>query len=110
MNFPASGSERHPAAALLAGLTALLWQIVRFPVLALLIILEPVVRFVLCSCALIGTLGAFFIRLALHRSEFPFWGTLALSIGCVAMLALYYAAMRLFSGRTRCAPGGEQSV
>jgi hypothetical protein len=37
----------------------LLWQAIRWPVLALLIVLEPVIRVVLCGFALLGTLTAF---------------------------------------------------
>ena len=91
--------ERDRAAAVLAGVAWLLWQVIRWPVLALLVILEPVIRFILCGCALLGTLGAFLLKAIVHRPDVPFFGLLGLSISCVLLLALYYAAIRLFSGR-----------
>ncbi|MDB6103304.1 MAG: hypothetical protein JWO52_3303 [Gammaproteobacteria bacterium] len=81
------------------GLAWLLWQAIRWPVLALLIVLEPLIRTVLCGFALFGTLTALMIRFAADRPEFPFWGTLGVSLSCVGLLMLYYAAIRLFAAR-----------
>ena len=77
----------------------ILWQLIRLPVLAFLIILEPLVSFFLSACALIGVLCAFFFKLTSNRPDFPFWGMLAGSLGCVALLAVYHGVIRLFSGR-----------
>jgi hypothetical protein len=85
----------------LAGLLLLIWQAIRLPVLALLIILEPIVSTVLVALALLGTLTAFFWKLASDRPDFPFFGMLALSLGCFFLLTLYHAAIRLLSG-ARC--------
>jgi len=78
---------------------AILWQLIRLPVLALLVVLEPLVRLLLGACALIAVLCAFFFKLASNRPDFPFWGTLGFSLGCVALLAAYHALIRVFSGR-----------
>jgi hypothetical protein len=82
----------------LAGLLWLIWQAIRVPVLALLMILEPIVSTVLVAAALLGTLTALFWRLASDRSDFPFVGVLALSVGCFLLLTLYHGAIRLLSG------------
>jgi hypothetical protein len=82
----------------LAGLLWLIWQATRLPVLALLMILEPIVSTVLVAMALLGTLTAFFWKLASDRPDFPFLGMLALSLGCFFLLTLYHAAIRLLSG------------
>lgn len=82
----------------LAGLLWLTWQAIRVPALALLVILEPIVSTVLAAAGLLGTLTAIFWKLASHRPEFPFLGTLALSVGCFLLLALYHGAIRLLSG------------
>ena len=74
----------------------LLWQPVRFSALALLVILEPIVRFVLSASALLVLLCALFFKATLSRPDFPFWGMVSGSIGCAALLALYYRLMRLF--------------
>ena len=75
-----------------------LWRLVSFPLLTLLIILEPVVRFVLSGLALLLALSAFFWKLAapppLHA---PFLALLAAAIGCVALLTLYQWLLRLLS-------------
>jgi len=73
----------------------LLWQPVRFSALALLVILEPIVKFVLSASALLRLLTALFFKATLNRPDFPFWGMVVGSIGCVALLALYYGLMRL---------------
>ena len=69
----------------------------RLPLLALFVILEPVVRVLLAGCALLLALNAFFFAAVRPLSSFPFWGMLAVAIGCVGLLALYYGAMRLLS-------------
>jgi hypothetical protein len=70
------------------------WRAIRLAVYALLVLLEPLVRMALCALALLGLLTALFIRLAANRPDFPFWGTLGLSIGCVLLLAINYAVIR----------------
>jgi hypothetical protein len=82
----------------LAGLLWLIWQAVRLPALALLMILEPIVSTVLVAMALLGTLGASFWKLASDRPELPVFGMLVLSLGCFFLLTLYHATIRLLSG------------
>ena len=77
----------------------ILWPLIRLPVLAFLVVLEPLVRLFLGGCALVGILCAFFFKLTANRPDFPFWGMLALSLGCVALLAVYHGVIRVFSGR-----------
>lgn len=86
------------ALGVLAGVLWLMWQAIRVPVLALLMILEPIVSTVLVAAALLGTLTAIFWKLASNRPDFPFFGTLALSVGCFLLLTLYHAVIRLLSG------------
>jgi hypothetical protein len=74
------------------------WAALRLPILALLVILEPVVRMVLAGFALLMTLTALFFACVRPLPAFPFWGMLAVAIGSVGLLALYYALVRLFSG------------
>jgi len=73
------------------------WTLVRVPVLALLVILEPVVRVILAGFALLTTLTTLFWVAVLGLSAFPFWRMLALAVGAWLLLALYYALVRLFS-------------
>ena len=73
------------------------WTLIRLPVLALVVILEPVARVILVGFALLMTLTAFFWVAVLGLSAFPFWRMLALAIGAWLLLAFYYALVRLFS-------------
>lgn len=94
---PVPTRGRWRGAVLLGGLS-LLWQVLRIPALALLSILEPLVRIVLSGGALLLVLTALFYR-ALGMPRFPFWTVLALGVGSALLLALYYALLRLLSAR-----------
>lgn len=93
------GFEHGRAARVLRVVFGLAWDVVRLPALTLLAILEPLVAFLFSACALLLALTAIFFKVFVHRPDFPFWGMLALSIGCVWTLALYYAAIRVFGLR-----------
>ena len=86
-------------AACAHGLLWLLWQGIRWPLFALLVILEPVVRLALSAFALLGTLTAFLFRFTRHTANFPFWGMLGVSLSCVGLLAVYYGGIRVLSAR-----------
>lgn len=88
------------ALGVLAGILWLIWQAIRLPLLALLKILEPIVSTVLAAAALLGVLTALFWKFAADRPHFPFFGVLALSVGCFLLLTLYHGAIRLLSGVT----------
>ena len=79
------------------GLLALraLWFAVHVPVFLFLKILEPLVTFVFSGLALLGLLTAFFYR-AYGMPHFPFWGTIALSLGCGAVVMCWQALVHLF--------------
>jgi hypothetical protein len=73
-----------------------LWACVRFPMLALLVVLEPIVGFVLGALALLLVLSALFLK-TVSSHPIPFAAMLASGVGCVALLALYRAIIRLLS-------------
>ena len=74
------------------------WKLIRFPVVALLIILEPVARLLLAGSAVLLTLTAFFLKLVMPpEAHAPFLLLLALAIGCMAVLTIYHAALRFLS-------------
>jgi hypothetical protein len=81
---------------LLPGTLRLLWHAVRLPVLMLLTILEPVVRFILGALALLGVLTALFFRFY-GVPHFPLALMLGVSVGLGLMLVGYYALLRLFA-------------
>lgn len=75
----------------------LLWQAIRLPALTLLVILEPIANFILSALTLLTTLTAIFWVLV-DPKGFPFFTILTLALGCVALLVLYHALIRLLSG------------
>lgn len=74
------------------------WKVIRFPVVALLILLEPVARLLLAGFALLMTLTAFFLKLAMPpQAHSPFWTLLAIAVGCMAVLTVYHVILRILS-------------
>lgn len=98
MNNSADDTSRTILLGLLAGLLWLLWQAIRLPALALLKILEPVVCTLLVAAAFLGTMTALFWKFAANRPHFPFFGVLALSVGCFILVSVYQGLILLFSG------------
>jgi hypothetical protein len=77
-----------------ASLGRLAWTVIRLPIFALLVILEPVVRLLLAGGALLITLTAIFYGLVRPLPHVPVFGMLGLAVGLFLLLALYYAALR----------------
>lgn len=99
MEYSGEVGERGSRASRVAGAVGWgLWQVVRWPVLTLLITLEPLARVVLGGIALLGTLMAFFFG-EIHARHFHFWGMLGFSLGCMGLLLVYYWAIRVLSPR-----------
>lgn len=73
-----------------------LWRIVRLPVLALLVVVEPVVGFVFASLALLGVLMTAFFAV-IHAPHFPLWTMLGISISFGLALTLYEGLIRVLS-------------
>ena len=92
---------RHPICARQALGAALrtLWALVRLPVLAALIVLEPIVCGLLWLFSALGLLGALFYEFLVKDPRFPFWLTIGLSIGLALLAGVYQVMIRLFSGR-----------
>jgi hypothetical protein len=86
-----------PYGSVAFGVLRLGWAAVRLPVLALLVIFEPIVKVVLAGAALLVALTAMFFALVEPLSAFPFGGMLGVAAGLVLLLALYYALLRALS-------------
>jgi uncharacterized membrane protein len=76
-----------------------LWNIARFPALALLVVLEPLASFLLAGAALLCFLMAFFFKWTGADPRFPFWGMISISIVLSLALLLYEALIALLSRR-----------
>jgi hypothetical protein len=84
------------AAGALVVSARVLWACARLPALALLVVLEPVVSFLLGTFALLLVLTALFLEFASTHAV-PFWSMLALAIACVGAQALYHGLVRALS-------------
>lgn len=86
-----------PSRALIWGLLWLLWQAVRLPAVALLLLLEPLVSLVLTGLGMAGVLVAIILKCSGDVPHFPFWGMMACSIGCALLLMVYHALIRVLA-------------
>jgi hypothetical protein len=75
-----------------------LWALVRLPVLAVLLVLEPILCGLLWLFSALGLLGAFFYEFLVKDPRFPFWLTIGLSIGLAFLAGIYQMLIRLLGG------------
>jgi len=73
------------------------WDVVRLPILSLLLIFEPIVRLVLSWLTLLAVLTAFLFKFSGAAPSFPFWGMILFSVGCALVLSAYYALLSMLS-------------
>lgn len=73
-----------------------LWKLIRFPLLLLLVTLEPVVALACGGLALLGVLTTLFFAV-LHVPHFPTITMLTLSLGFAAGLVLYEGLIQLLA-------------
>jgi hypothetical protein len=76
---------------------AFVWQIIRLPIFALLILLEPIVGFILCGFALVGAIVSVILKVSGAAPNFPFWAALAISVGFYVAFFLYTVVVRLLA-------------
>lgn len=74
-----------------------LWQVVRLPVLAVLLVLEPFVSLVLTAFGFLGLVIALILKFSGELPHFPFWLMMTLSVGAILLLMAYHALIGLFS-------------
>lgn len=74
-----------------------LWQIVRLPVLAVLLVLEPFVSLILTAFGFLGIVVALILKLSGDLPHFPFWLMMAFSVGAILMLMAYHALISILS-------------
>ncbi len=73
------------------------WHAIRLPMLAVLIVLEPIVSAVLLLASSLGIVTAVLFELAGPSERFPFWTMMAVWTGVALTLFLYYGLIRLLS-------------
>jgi hypothetical protein len=94
-----TAAENEPSIAsdLSRGTVWLIWEAARLPMLSLLVILEPILRFALSTVALLGVFAAFFFWLSGMAPHFPFWGAFGLAVACVLVQMAYHALLKVLS-------------
>ena len=71
------------------------FHVARLAVLTFMMLIEPVVRIVLCAAGFILTWSALLLRWTRHDPHLPFWSMIAYGIGCLWILAIFYWVMKL---------------
>lgn len=79
------------------GILWILWQVVRMPVLAALIVLEPFVSLILTAFGLLGIVVAPILKFSGDLPHFPFWLMMTFSIGAIMLLMAYHALIGILS-------------
>lgn len=74
-----------------------LWNLVRVPVLGLLLLLAPVVESVCGALLLLGLLVSLAFKVSGATLSFPFWPTIGLSLGFGLFVVLYHALIGMLS-------------
>lgn len=87
----------HLGRALAWGALWFAWQIVRLPLLALLLALEPLVSLVLSVFGFLGIPVTIILKCSGDLPHFPFWGMMAFSIGSILVLMAYEALIGLLA-------------
>lgn len=75
----------------------LLWQIVRLPVIAVLLVLEPFVSLILTAFGFLGIVVALILKFSGDLPHFPFWLMMAISVGAILLVMAYHALIGMFS-------------
>jgi hypothetical protein len=73
-----------------------LWNAVRLPIAAVLLLLEPVVAFVCGAGLVLGILAAIVFEISAVGPRFPFFKVLGISLSFGVILFLYYGLLSLF--------------
>src|SRR5882762_2458263 len=93
---PASTTEFGYSRSLLRGLGRVLWNVIRVPIVAILLLLEPAVRFVCSAGLILGIVTCIVWELSAAGPKFPLGKMLVFSFGCPVLLFLYHALLSLF--------------
>lgn len=72
-----------------------LWNVVRTPILGLLMLCEPVVRVLCATIMVLGVFVSVLFEISAAGPRFPFLGMLGASLGFGVVLVLYYGLMSL---------------
>lgn len=89
--------ERRRASAMTWATLSLLWKVGRFPLATLMTLLSPLITAALTACALLAFLCAFLYEFSSAGAQFSFWEMIGVSAGCVVLIGVYHAVLRLLT-------------
>lgn len=96
--LPYDDRREAPRGRMLAwGVLWVIWQVVRLPILAVLLVLEPFVSLVLTAFGFLGIVVALILKFSGDLPHFPFWEMMAFSVGAILLLMLYHVLIGIFS-------------
>lgn len=75
----------------------ILWQVVRLPMLAVLLVLEPFVSLILTAFGFLGIVIGLILKFSGDLPHFPFWLMMAFSVGAILLLMAYHVLIGVFS-------------
>ncbi len=73
---------------------AIAWQIARLLIVALLILVEPILGFVLCGLSVVGVIVSVILKFSGAAPKFPFWSAITMSVGLYIAFLVYGIAVR----------------
>ncbi len=72
-------------------------MLLRVPIIAILLFLQPIVGFVLCGFSIILAVIAVILKFAGTPPMFPFWGMLGVSAACFVLYTAYAGIVLLLA-------------
>jgi hypothetical protein len=75
----------------------ILWNLLRLPVLAVLLALEPFISAALTVVGILGIAAALILKLSGDLPGMPFWGMIAASVGMLLVLTVYRALIAILA-------------
>ena len=73
---------------------AIAWQMARLLIVALLMLVEPILGFVLCGLAVVGVIVSAILKFSGVAPKFPFWSAIAISVGLYLAFLVYGVVVR----------------
>jgi hypothetical protein len=75
----------------------IVWSCIRVPIVAILVLLEPIVGFVLYALSILGLLSTFLFRFVGVAPHFPFWTMLFISLSFALAHLAYHLVIRVIA-------------
>jgi hypothetical protein len=95
--FPTMSTRSLTLRSLASGPVRFAWDLLRLPILGVLVLLAPAVQFICGGLMVFGILVSIAFRISGVGASFPFWHMIGASLGFGAFVVLYYGLIALLS-------------